>query len=89
MMKWLFSHFLFERFLAPNPLVYILHSLLCFRECVLMLVTSTKETKLCVLSCYNKGIYIIQFLKHFYLELIFKYTIVINALLYQSILEPF
>ena len=51
--------------LAPLPMVYIFLSLFVLLECVLMLMTSTKETYFELLSYQNNVIYIIKFEKHF------------------------
>ena len=53
-------------FLAPFPMVYIFLSLFVLLECGLILMTSTTETYLELLSYKNKVIDIIKFEKLFF-----------------------
>ena len=76
-------------FLAPLPIVYIFRNLFVFRDCVLMLKTSTKETYFRLLSYFNKVLDIIKFEKQFLnsttdTQVIVKYNIGFKTLLQQG-----
>ena len=54
-----------EMVLAPIPIVYAFRNLFVLREYVLMLMTSTTETKFCHLSYKNKFVDTITIVKIF------------------------
>ena len=54
-----------EMFLAPLPMVYTFRNLFVLQEYVLMLMTSTTETKFWILSYLNKVIVTINSVKFF------------------------
>ena len=56
--------------LAPLLIVYNLHNLFVLQEYVIMLVTSTREIGVCLLSYFNNSIDIIHFVKHSTLTII-------------------
>ena len=68
-----------EMFLAPLPIVDIFRSLFVLRECVLMLMTLTTETKL--RKTFSK------FYRRYY-DLISKFQVGLKSLLRQGLSEP-
>ena len=88
------KHFLMEMFLALLPMVYIFLSLFVLLECVLMLMTSTTETKFLTAKLLKQGCGCRKIRKafskfyHRHSGLIVKYNIGLKTLLQQRVLGP-